>query len=197
MPLTSLAAVSGSRLVIALGVVGVGAGALTACEDPDAAPSPAVQVITEVVLDVASEQPVDPERPEALPVIYVISGSEEPFSAQVQASVANALTDLVDVRFADSGDEPRQGDRPGRPVLDGGALVQIGKLLPDETPMIVPVEVYWSETQFSRRVITFGRRGDEWSATDDSVLEEMDVPPTTEVRSEGGDEEGAPVVSAP
>lgn len=190
MPLTSLTVVPGSRSVVALGLLGVGAGVLVACDDSDAPPSAAAQVIEAVVLDVAAELPPDPEQPEALPVVYVVSGSDEPFSARVQANVASAVTDTVDVRFADAREEPLADDRPGRPVLDHGALVEIGKLVPDETPMTVEVEVYWSETQFSRRVITFGRRGDEWSESASSVLEEMDVPPTVEPTD--GDDDASP-----
>ena len=61
--------------------------------------------------------------------------------------------------------------------------------------MTVDVELYRSTTQFSRRVVTFDRRGEAWEPSEHSVLEEMDVPPTTEaVDAEGGDavaEDGA------
>lgn len=182
--------------MVALGLVGVAAGVLSSCDDPAASPSPAAQVVEALVRDAAEELPRDPEKPEALPVVYVVSGSEEPFSAQVQASVASAVTETIDVRFADARDESLDRDRPGSPVRDGGALVQVGKLVPDETPMTVDVEVYWSETQFSRRVMTFGRRGDEWSASGSSVLEEMDVPPSTEPAEPSGDEEDGRPASA-
>lgn len=154
--------------------------AVAGCGDDTAAAPPAAQVIEALVLEVAEEVRADPERPEALPVVYVVSESDVPFSAQVQARVASAVVDVVDVRFADDRDESMDLDQPGSPVRDGGALVLIDKLLVDDAPMHVDVEVYRSSTQFSRRVVTFARADDEWSASAHSVVEEMNVPPTTE-----------------
>lgn len=148
-----------------------------------------------MVLDVADGLPDDPDRADALPVIYVVSVGEEPFSAQVQASVASSVTDTVDVRFADVRDESLDKERPGQPVKDGGVLVLIGKIVADEAPMTIDVEVYRSTTQFSRRTVTFGRRGDEWSSSAVSVLEELDVAPTT--LPPGDAEDGAPLASTP
>lgn len=122
----------------------------------------------------------DPEHPDAVPIVYVVSGSEEPFSAPVQARVASNVNDEVDVRFADDRDEAVDAEQPGAPVRDRGILLIIGKVTAEESPMTVDVEVYRSTTQFSRRVVTFSRRGDAWTASEHSVVEEMDVPPTTE-----------------
>ena len=169
---------------------------MVACDDQATSPPPAAQVVEAIVLDVAHALPADPERPETLPVVYVVSESDEPFSAQVQARVASAVVDEVDVRFADERDESMHLDQPGSPVRDEGALVLIDEIVLDDTPMTVDVEVYWSSTQFSRRVVTFGRSGDEWSESDSSVLEEMDVPPTTEP-SDDASEDGAPLSSTP
>jgi len=173
-------------------VLVVVATAVAGCGDDTAETPPAAQVIEEIVLEVADEVRADPDRPEALPVVYVVSESDEPFSAQVQARVASAVVDAVDVRFADARDESMDLDEPGSPVRDGGALVLIDELLVEDTPMEVDVEVYRSTTQFSRRVVTFSRVGDDWSATEHSVVEEMDVPPTTEP-SDDVSENGAAV----
>jgi len=169
---------------------------MVACDDQATAPPPAAQVVEAIVLDVAHDLPVDPERPEALPVVYVVSGSDEPFSAQVQARVASAVVDEVDVRFADERDESMHLDQPGSPVRDEGALVLIDEIVLDDSPTTVDVEVYWSSTQFSRRAVTFGQSGDEWSESHSSVLEEMDVPPTTEP-SDDVSEDGAPSSAVP
>lgn len=154
-------------------------GALTACDDGAKPPSTAAQIVEDVVRDAAGHVPPDPDDPEALPVVYVMSRSEEPFSARVQAAVANAVNDEIDVRFADDRAEALDAERPGEPVRDRGALVAIGPLTPDETPMVIELEIYRSATQFSRRTVTFARTGDDWAPSSSSVLEEMDVAPST------------------
>lgn len=166
--------------VVALALAAVGGGIVAACDDSASGPSPTAQVVEAVVRVAADDVAPDPDRPDALPVVYVVSGSDEPFSARVQASVASAVNDDVDVRFADARDESLESEQPGQPVRDGGVLALVGKVVAEENPMTVDVELYRSTTQFSRRVVTFDRRGEAWEPSEHSVLEEMDVPPTTE-----------------
>lgn len=195
MLITSLCGVRGRTFVIA--AVAAGVLALVGCDDGTEAPSAAAQVVEAVVLDVAKGVPADADDPDALPVVYVVSASDEPFSAQVQAAVASAVKDVVDVRFADARAESVDDDQPGRPVRDGGAMVAIGPLVADTAPMVIEVEVYRTEGQFSRRALTFGRTGDDWSQSESSLLEEVDVAPTTVPSDDDREEDGAPADPSP
>ena len=162
-------------------------GAAAACDDGEKPPSTAAQIVENVVRQAAGHVPPDPDDAEALPVVYVMSRSEEPFSARVQAAVASAVNGEIDVRFADARTEALDETRPGEPVRDHGALVAIGPLTPDEAPMVVELEIYRSVTQFSRRTVTFSRAGDDWSPTSSSLLEETDVVPSTSPSEDDGD----------
>lgn len=175
--------------------------AMLACDADEKSQSPIAQVLTAIVRSAADELPPR-EDPEELPVVYVISGTEQGLPATAQAAVANVLNGEIDVRFADGRAEALDDSEPGAPVRDDGGLVIVGDLRsqfeddPDEVEVVV--ELYRSETQFSRRRFTFSGSGDAWSATSSSLLEELDVAPTTEPPPEdtdgetedGGDEDG-------
>ena len=161
----------------ALAAVALAVGA-TACDRDEESQSADVQMLVAVVRD-AAEQAPPREDPDELPVVYVVSSADEGIEPKVQASVANTLNGEIDVRFADARSEAVDDEQPGQPVRDHGCLVQMGELPTDIDPVDVEVEFYRSETEFSVRVLTFSESGDAWSMTSSSVLEELDVPPTT------------------
>ncbi len=182
------------RSALAIGLVaGVG---LLACDRDEKSQSPIAQVLTGIVRDAAGDLPPD-EDEDALPVVYVISGTDEDVPTTAQAAVASALNGEIDVRFADSRDEALDDSELGVPVRDGGVLVAVGNLrdhFADESvdQVEVPIEVYRTETQFSLRTLTFAASGDVWSLRSSSVTEERDVPPTTEPPEDTEAEDGAP-----
>lgn len=164
---------------------------LLACDTDEKSQSPIAQVLTGIVRQAAGDLPPR-EDPEELPVVYVISGTEHSLPATAQAAVANAVNGDVDVRFADGRDEALDDSRPGLPVRDQGGLVIVGDLEGefegDPQRVDVTVELYRSQSQFSRRVLTFSAGREAWSVTSSSLLEELDVPPTIEPSSD--DEDG-------
>lgn len=179
----------------AVAAVLVAATGLLACDRDEKSQSPIAQVLTAIVRDAAGDLPPD-EDPDALPVVYVISGTDEALPATAQAAVANALNGEIDVRFADTRDEALDDSEPGVPVRDGGALVAVGNLrdyFEDENVhrVDIAIEVYRTETQFSLRTLTFAASRDVWSVTSTSVTEELDVPPTTEPPDDPDAEDGA------
>ena len=162
----------------------------TACDRDEESQSAGTQVLVAVVRD-AAEQAPPREDPDELPVVYVVSSADEGVTPKVQAAVAHTLNGEVDVRFADARSEAVDGERPGRPVRDKGCLVQVGELPTDSDPVEVDVEFYRSDTEFSLRALTFSESGDAWTMTSSSVLEELDVPPSTAPPDEGeGEGEG-------
>jgi hypothetical protein len=185
---TSVAAVR-CRLLAALSLATV----LLACDADEKSQSPIAQVLTAIVRDAADQLPPG-DDPEDLPVVYVISGTDASLPSTAQAAVANAVNGEIDVRFADGRDEAVDDSKPGVPVRDQGGLVAVGHLSEEELengePVEIDVELYRSEGQFSWRRLTFASSSDgTWSVTTSSVLEELDVPPTTEGDEDAGDEE--------
>jgi hypothetical protein len=162
------------------------AAIVPACSSDGEAHSPSTQILISVVRDAAHELPPG-DDPEELPIVYVVSSTDEKFPADVQAAVASAVNGEVVVRFADARSEAIDPEAAGAPVRDDGGLVAVGEVATDTDPVEVEIEIYQSETQFSRRVVTFSADGgDEWSATSSSVLEEEDVPPASSVDGESG-----------
>jgi len=147
---------------------------VTACDrDGEDEVSRAAQVYVAAVRSVAAEMPL--EDPDELPIVYVVSSGDRPIRGDVQAEVASALNDDVDVLFADHRDEALDMRKPNEPVRDGGRLLAIEPLdePDDETIDLVEleVEVYRSEAEWSRRLVTFERSNEAWSVTSSSELE--------------------------
>lgn len=147
---------------------------MTGCDggDGDETSSPA-QIYIAAVRSVAAEIPT--EDPEKLPIVYVVSSGEQPFGAEVQAEVASALNEEADVLFADERDEALDVDEPNEPVRDGGRLLAIEPIDDAENgtgdTVELQIEIYRSNEEWSRRVVTFGRSGADWSVTSSSVVE--------------------------
>ena len=130
------------------------------------------QVYVVTIREVVAEEP-PPADPDVLPVVYVIGVGEEDIAADIQADVAAELKDEVDVRFADARAEAVLADDDEVPVRDHGVLVAIGALAPesDEDAVDVEVEIYRSEADWSRVVVTVGRRSSsQWTVTSTSVV---------------------------
>ena len=132
------------------------------------------QVYVVTIRNVVAEEP-PPADPDVLPVVYVIGVGEEDIAADIQADVAAELKDEVDVRFADARAEAVLADEDEVPVRDHGLLLAIGALAPesddDVADVEVEVEVYRSEADWSRVVLTVGRRSSsQWTVTSTSVV---------------------------
>ena len=192
----------------ALGTVALVVGG-TACDRDEQTASAAAQVLVTIVREAAEDTPPRPD-PDQLPVVYVVSTAEDGIQPRVQAAVANTLNGEVAVRFADARREALDEERAGSPVRDHGCLVDVGHISESADAVEVEVEFYRSETQFSRRVVTFVESSGAWSVTSSSVLEEHDEPSTSasdddETGDAGpgrrGDDDGsspsAPVPSGP
>lgn len=163
----------------------VGAG----CDgSPEREPSRPAQVYIAALRNVVDELP-RLEDPEARPVVYVVSGGEKAIAADVQARVANVLDESIDVRFADAREEAFVDDAEWSPVRDEGRLVVLGPVEGEAGPVELQIEVYRSEADWSRRLVTFEQSGDEWSATDSSLVEEQVGPPSTLAADDSEDSE--------
>jgi hypothetical protein len=127
------------------------------------------QVYVATIRDVLAEQaPAD--RPDVLPVVYVVGVGEKRITAVVQAEVAAALDDDAEIRFADKREEALDTGKEHAPVRDQGVLVAVGEVPPDTNPVDVHVEIYRSDDDWSKLVLTIGRQSSQWTVTSESVV---------------------------
>jgi hypothetical protein len=127
------------------------------------------QVYVATIRDVlAAEPPRDPAAP--LPVVFVVGVGEEKIAAGVQADVTKALDEDAEIRFADRREEALLEDQDDVPVRDNGVLVAVGAVPPDVDPVAVHVEIYRSELDSSKVVLTIGTQSSQWTVTSESVL---------------------------
>lgn len=138
--------------------------------------SRAAQVYVATIRDVLADQP-PPEDPDVLPVVYVVGVGERDIPADVQAEVAAELDDDAEIRFADERSEALLEDEDDAPVRDHGLLIAVGELADDVDPVELAVEVYRSDDDWSKAVLTVGRRSSQWTVTSSSVV------PVTSVES--------------
>jgi hypothetical protein len=150
---------------VALGS-GVGAGCDGSGGD---AVSRDAQVYVAAIRDVLADQPAG-DDPDVLPVVYVVGVGETAIPADVQAQVAVELDHDADIRFADRRSEAVLEDEEDVPVRDQGLLVAVGELPPDDDPVAVTVEVYRSEDDWSKVVLTIARRSSQWTVTSSSAV---------------------------
>ncbi len=151
--------VAGVALAVAAGCDGGG----------DDVPSRAAQVYLATIRAATADQP-PPADPEALPVVYVVAVGETAIPADVQAEVAAVLRDERDVRFADERDQAIHADLAAAPVRDEGTLVAIGEVPPNTESVDVEVEVYRSDEDWSKAVMTVAEGSSQWSVTSSSLL---------------------------
>jgi hypothetical protein len=137
-------------------------------------PSRTAQVYLAAIRHAVEAAPPTTE-PGALPVVYVVGVGEASIAAGVQAEVAALLRDENDVRFADERAQAVLADEQRAPVRDQGTLVAVGEVPPDSesvTAIDVEVEVYRTDADWSKAVLTLEERADEWSITSSSLLTE-------------------------
>ncbi len=147
-------------------VVGAGVG----CDSPDDTDvSRDGQVYVAAIREVLTEQPPAVE-PDDLPVVFVVGVGEHDIPADVQAEVLRALDDDAVVRFADERAEAVAEDETHVPVIDAGVLLVVGGVAGDADPVELPVEVYRSDQDWSRRVLTIASGPSQWTVTSSSVL---------------------------
>lgn len=158
-------------MVVAIAATGVGAG----CDDAARGDgSRDGQVYVAMIRSVLDDQP-PPVDPDVLPVVYVVGVGEQDIRADVQAEVAGELHDDADVRFADRRSEAVLEDDEHVPVRDQGVLIAVGEVIGDGDPVEVTVEIYRSEADLSKRVLTVERRSSQWTVTASSVLPSGDA----------------------
>ena len=157
--------VAGFVLAGALGS-GIGAG----CDGSGGeAVSRDAQVYVATIRDVLADQP-PAEDPDVLPVVYVVGVGEKAIPADVQAEVAVELDDDAEIRFADQRSEAVLEDEDDAPVRDQGVLVAVGELPGEVEPVVLTVEVYRSEADWSKVVLTIARGSSQWTVTSSSVV---------------------------
>lgn len=126
------------------------------------------QVYVATIREVLAEQP-QPD-PDVLPVVYIVGVGETKIPADVQAEVAVELDDDADIRFADKRDEAVLENEDHVPVRDHGVLIAVGELPPDVDPVNLDVEVYRSDQDSSKVVLTIARGSSRWTVTSSSLL---------------------------
>ena len=132
--------------------------------------SPAAQVYVAAIRDVLVASNRRPQDPDVLPVVYVLPVGESTIAADVQAAVVGELRDETEVRFADERSEALVEDAEHMPVRDDGVLLAVGELDPDGDPVASEVEVYRSDDDWSKALLTFAERSSHWTVTSSSVL---------------------------
>ena len=148
----------------------LGSGIVAGCDGSNGdGVSRDAQVYVATIRDVLAEQP-PPQDPDVLPVVYVVGVGETAIPADVQAEVAVELDDDADIRFADRRSEALLEDEDEVPVRDAGVLVAVGELLPDVDPVDLTVEVYRSDEDWSKVVLTIARGSSQWPVTSSSVV---------------------------
>ena len=156
-----------ARVVLALtlgGAVGAGCGG-----SGDDEASRDAQVYVATIRDVLDDQP-PPDDAEVLPVVYVVAVGEKAIPADVQAEVAVELDEQAEIRFADQREEAVLEDEEHLPVRDQGVLVAFGVVPPESDPVDLVVEIYRSDDDWSKVVVTVARRSSQWTVTSSSVL---------------------------
>jgi hypothetical protein len=123
------------------------------------------QVYVATIRDVLAEQPPPPADSTVLPVVFVVGVGESKIPADVQAEVAVELDEDADIRFADKRSEALLQDQDHVPVRDKGTLVAVGEVAAEGDPVNVAVEVYRSDDDWSKLVLTIGRRSSHWTVT--------------------------------
>jgi hypothetical protein len=163
-----------SRVAAVVLAVTLGTVAGAACDGPDRETvSREARVYVATIRDVLAEQPPPPE-PDVLPVVYVVGVGETRIAADVQAQVVSELDEVADIRFADQRSEAMLAKEEHAPVREGGVLVAIGELPPEADPVELPIEVYRSEEDWSKVVLTLAGSSSQWTVTSSSVVPAAD-----------------------
>lgn len=122
-------------------------------------------VVEQVVRSVVATVPVDDE---AIPVAYVL-GADGTMAIEVQAAVAAALVDEVDVRFADERSQAIDDSTDALAVRDDGVLVVVGTIPAQGRVIDVEAERYLSADDYDRLVLSLRFSDPDWAVTSTSV----------------------------
>jgi hypothetical protein len=157
----------GARLVAA-GAMFVAPMAATGCAESSPIEGTArdAAVVEQVIRTVVEP---DPTEPEVVPVVYVV-GAESSISIDVQAAVAAALVDDMDIRFADERAEAIDESLEQAPVRDSGVLLVVGKVPSEGRQIDVLTERYRAADDVANVVVSLRWREPEWSVTSTTVL---------------------------
>lgn len=159
-------------------LVGALVGVLVGCGSDDdelSGTAREARVVARLVEEVATEAPVDPAVPEALPLVFV-AGFERTFPIDVQAAVAADLVDDVAVRFVDERLEAIDDTLDHRPVREGGVLLVVGPVPEERRAIEVEVERYLDAAEVERRMVLLVWRDRSWTITSTEVVP-IPVPP--------------------
>jgi hypothetical protein len=158
--------VIGARVLL---VVLVGGAVVSCNRDDDDGAARAIDVLIGAIRDVVSSHFTTGVE-DAAPVVYVVGTADGGVPAAVQADVAEALHDEIDVRFADERDEPIESDEVDAPVADSGVLLIVDQIPTEGDAIDVPIEVYRSERDNFTVIFMFEERASSWVVTATSVV---------------------------
>ena len=144
-------------------------------DDDDANGVHAADVLSAAIRDVVAEQPVPTDPEEYTPVVFVVGVGENGIEAGVQAEVATALRDDIDVRFADAREEPIDGGAEDEPVRDDGVLLLVSDVPESGNPVEMSVEIYRSLSDWTKAIFTITVADGSWSVTATSLVA-LDAP---------------------
>lgn len=137
--------------------------ALAACGDEGtSATEREAAIIGAVITDFVLADQAPPAEGDPLPIVYLLGADGETMPADVQAGVVKPLKDDVDVRFVDGRDDAIVLDESGEPVMDEGVLVTMASPPPSGSTVQFEVEVYRSETDEQRYLVTVAGGGTRW-----------------------------------
>jgi hypothetical protein len=126
-------------------------------------------ILEAVVREVGLGDP--PAEGEPLPVVYVVGADDVTFDIGVQAGVAQAFTDLAELRFADSRTEVVDEADESLPVRDGGVLLAVGPIPAEgRRSADVPVERYQSLEDHVDLVVSVTWRDLTWTVASTIVV---------------------------
>ena len=117
-----------------------------------------------------------PTEPDVKPVVYVVGVDGAAIPIDVQAAVAAALVDELEVRFADDREEAILDDVEEMPVRDDGMLIAIGSVPPEGNEVDVAVERYVDEGDHAEMLFSLRRRNQQWAVQSTVVAAEVTVP---------------------
>lgn len=157
-------------VLLAATLIGCGDDDDPDADDVDGEGVHAAEVLSTAIRDVVARSPVDPEREDEKPVVFVVGVGENGIAAGVQADVATGLRDEIDVRFADTRDEAIDGGAEDAPVVDDGLLLLVSAIPEEGDQINVAIERYRSESDRSKAVFMLAMRGEEWAVTATSLV---------------------------
>jgi len=123
-------------------------------------------VVEQIVREVADDVPVEADQ---LPVVFVL-GVDGTLDIEVQAGVAAALVDEVDVRFVDERVEAIDEAADDLAVREGGVMVVVEEIPPEGRTFDLEVDRYTTADDRERLVVSFQWRSEQWTVTSTTVV---------------------------